>query len=368
MAKPDLRSRLFFSHIVVMAVGIITLAGIGLVYSPRLFLISLERIEGDGRSVRQVRTQLIQGFEFAWRRGMFWSMVLGGVTAGGVSYVLSQRIVRPLLQMESITRKLATGQLEVRVPAYEIPELNRLATSFNRMAADLEGVEQRRRELVGDLTHELRTPLTIVRGYLEGLADGTIDPSAEIYQRLAVETARLQRLVNDLQELSRLEAGYLPVNVRPMDLLSVLGPLTQRFGEQLPEDSPVTVKLDSQGPLPAVMADPERVEQILVNLLDNALRYTPAGQVTITITDDPTHPLLWVQVQDTGMGIAEADLPHVFERFWRADRSRDRNSGGSGIGLAICRRLVELQSGTITVTSTLNQGSCFAFSLPRVDA
>lgn len=362
MSKLTLRSRLFLSHLAVMGAGIITLTGIGWLYSPRLFVVSLERIEAYGISVRQVRTQLIQGFEFAWSRGMLWSVLVGGSTAGGLSYWLSRRIIRPLDQMEAVTRQFAAGHLEQRVPPSEIPEIQRLANSFNRMASDLNDVEQRRRELVGDLTHELRTPLTILKGYLEGLADGAVDPSADLYQRLANETGRLQRLVNDLQELSKLEAGYLPIQVEAFDLRSLMMTLVERFSDQLPDDHKLRLELNCPTNLPLVQADSGRTEQILVNLISNSLRYTEQGFVQVQAYAEPGK--IWVAVKDTGIGIEAADLPYVFERFWRADRSRDRASGGTGIGLTICRRLVEVQGGEIEVSSTLNVGSEFRFWLP----
>lgn len=365
MSKVGLRSRLFLSHVIVMFVGLITLTTIGKFSSPRFFIIYLEQIEGAGFSVRQVRTELVRGFESAWARGTLWSVIVGATAAGGLSYLVSKRIVQPLIQMEEITHKFATGQLDERVPTSEIPELDQLASSFNQMAAELEGVEQRRRELVGDLSHELRTPLTVLEGYLEGLADGTIDPSTDIYQRLARETSRMRRLVNDLQELSKLEAGYLPIDTQPLNLRPLLEALVQKFSDQLLAEESPKLLLRCPANIPLVVADPERVEQVLVNLLSNALRYTPSGSITIWV--EPEAEQLWVGVTDTGLGIALDDLPHVFERFWRADRSRDRHSGGTGIGLAISRRLVDMQGGTIEVTSQLGQGSTFRFSLPRTD-
>ena len=167
----------------------------------------LQRIEVDDYAINRVRTKLMRGFESAWTRGALWSMGVGASTAGGLSYLLSKRIVRPLIQMESITQKFSSGQLDERVPPSEIPELNRLGAGFNQMAINLEGVEQRRRELVSDLTHELRTPLTILDGYLEGLSDGNLDATPEIYQLLTRETKRIRQLVDDLQELSKMEAG-----------------------------------------------------------------------------------------------------------------------------------------------------------------
>ena len=364
MSKMGLRERLFLSHVIVMIVGLLTLLAIGKISSPRFFVVYLKQIEVGGVSVRQVRTQLLQSFEDAWSQGAFWSVVVGASAAGGLSYLVTQRIVKPLIQMEEITKKFAAGDLRERVPTSEIPEVDQLATSFNRMAAGLEDVEQRRRDLVGDLSHELRTPLTVLKGYLEGLADGTIEPSSEVYLRLSNEVSRMQRLVNNLQELSKMEAGYFPIDARPLDLHPLLLSVVQKFSDQLVAENSPEIQLHYPPNTLPVLADPERVEQILVNLIGNALRYTPAGLITVKVYPDPEGDRLWIAVVDTGKGIAQEDLPHVFERFWRADRSRNRNSGGSGIGLAICRRLVELQGGTIEAESQLGQGSTFRFSLP----
>jgi signal transduction histidine kinase len=364
MRQIDLKTRLFLSHMIVMTVGIATLLAVGKFYSPRFFVEHLQRLEiSGGLNLFLVKRQLVDGFESAWSRGAFWSMMIGGSLAGALSYLVSKRIMQPLNQMQTITRKFAAGNWSERMPANEIPELNRLADSFNRMALALEDVEQRRRELVSDLTHELRTPLTVVEGYLEGLADGTIAATPEIYSNLGRETSRLKRLVNDLQELSKAEAGYLPIQSKPIEVHPLMAGLVQRFGDQL-IDSPTLLKLDCPASLPLVMADAERVEQVLVNLIGNALRYTPSGYVLLKAWVDESKQFLWIGVKDTGQGIAPEDLPHVFERFWRSDRSRDRHSGGTGIGLAISRRLIELQKGTIRVESELGRGSFFQFSLP----
>lgn len=361
MAKIGLRARLFLSHSLVMIVGVTTLVIIGKVSSPRLFILRLEELEGTGFKLRYARTQLVQGFETAWSRSTFWAVIVGATAAGGLSYWLCRRIMQPLTQMEEITRKFAAGHLDERLPSSEIPELNRLGVSVNRMASSLEGVEQRRRELIGDLTHELRTPLTIVRGYLEELADGTIAPSPEIYLRLAKETKRLERLVNDLQELSKAEAGYLPINLQPVNLRPLLESLVEKFADQVLEDGPL-LQLVCPPQLPLVLADIDRVEQVMVNLLGNAIRHTAKGSITIRAWIHSKR--LWIAVVDTGEGIAAQDLPNVFERFWRADKSRARHSGGTGIGLAISRRLIELQGGQIEVESHLSEGSTFRFFLP----
>ena len=361
MYQLGLRGRLFLSHSVVMIVGITTLLAVGKFYSPRLFIEHLQALEYRGEVLFAVRRSLVSGFESAWNRGAFWSMMFGGGAAVGLSYLVSKRIMQPLLQMQRITTKFAAGELTARMPESEIPELDRFSQSFNRMAIALEGVEQRRRDLVSDLTHELRTPLTIVEGYLEGLTDGTIEATPEIYQRLSRETGRLKRLVNDLQELSKAEAGYLPINAKKFDIRPLLSQLVLRFSDQL-IDSEVSIKLEASFDLPRASADPERIEQILVNLIGNALRHTEIGVVEIQACQQKG--MILISVVDTGVGIAPEDLPHVFERFWRSDRSRNRRSGGTGIGLAISKKLVELQNGVISVESKVGKGSRFSFTVP----
>ncbi len=362
MTKPGLQSHLMRSHLTVLAIGIFTMTLVGWLYTPRLFVFYLRRIDGPNVQIRHVQGQLLKGFQFAWGRGMVWAGVFGGVAASALSYWLSQRIVKPLLEIEEMTRAFAAGDLDRRLPEYDLWELTQLAQSVNHMAADLQSVEQRRRDLVSDLSHELRTPLTILKGYLEGLADGTVEPNPDIYERLTRETSRLQRLVTDLQELSRLESGYLPIHPEAIALPELLASVVARFADQQLPDSPVTLQFSCPPDLPPVQADAGRIEQVMVNLLSNALRYTQQG--TVWVRAWHTETAVWTAVQDTGMGIAPEDLPHVFDRFWRADRSRARASGGTGIGLTICRRLIELHGGEITVASEVGKGTTFQFSLP----
>jgi len=361
-------SRLFLSHLLVMMVAVSSLVIIGKLSSPRFFVLHLQQLEGRGVTLRYARTYLVKGFETAWNRSTFWAVIAGGTAAGGLSYWVSKRIVQPLTQIEQITQRFAAGHLDERLPPSEIPEINQLTTSFNRMAVSLEDVEHRRRELVSDLTHELRTPLTVIRGYLEELAEARMEPTAAVYQQLAKETRRLERLINDLQELSKAEAGYLPIHLQAFNLRALLESLVQKFSDQLLEDGPVLC-LECADQLPSVLADPDRVEQVLVNLIGNALTYTKTGSITVrawTEAEGVTSrlPRLWIAVTDTGIGIAAQDLPHVFERFWRAEKSRNQHTGGTGIGLAISQRLVELQGGQLEVQSQLGVGSTFRFYLP----
>lgn len=361
MNKLNLQVRLFFSHILVTIVGVTASSVVGNFFSPRFFQFHVRDLEGKGLNIRTAHSQLLEVFETAWARGNFWSFLIGTLAAAILSYWLAKRIVQPLNQMETIIEQFANGKLDQRMSHFEIPELDRLAMGFNRMAASLAEVEERRREIIDDLTHELRTPLTIIRGRLEEIADGIIVANSQIYSRLIRETKRLQRLLNDLQELSQAETGNLALNLQPINLRHIFEPLVERFSDQL-LDSDRNLNLDCPTDLPYVIVDSDRLEQILVNLLSNAIRHTPKGSITLKAWSDEDR--VWISVEDQGSGIAPEELPFVFRRFWRSQRSRSQKYGGTGIGLAICRRLVELHQGEILVESQLGVGSTFKFFLP----
>lgn len=197
---------------------------------------------------------------------------------------------------------------------------------------------------------------------MEEIADGIIVPKSQIYFRLIRETKRLQRLVNDLQELSQAEAGNLTLKLQPTNLCYIFKPLIERFTAQL-LDSDRVLNLDCPTNLPSVMADSDRLEQILVNLLSNAIRHTPKGSITLKAWFDLNR--VWISLTDTGTGIPSEELPHIFKRFWRSHKSRSQRYSGICIGLAICRRLVELHGGEIFVESQLGVGTTFKFYLPR---
>ncbi len=364
MPKLRLGTRLFLSHLVVMLVGLGSFIVIAKLSFPRQVTLHLTTLEKRGYIIlTSSRTYLLKGFENVWDRSAVWSIISGVSAAGGLSYWFSQRIMKPLNQMKDITQEFAAGHLEERMLSSDIPELNQLSHSFNYMATSLEGVEIRRRELISDLTHELRTPLTVVRGYLEELADGTLAPSTELYFKLVGETRRLERLTYDLQELSRAEAGHLLIKPQAVNLYPILNSLVEKFSEQLLDEGP-TLTLEYPPDTPLVLADADRTEQILINLLGNAVRYTEDGIIKLKVWRELQE--VWIAVIDTGIGIASGDLPHIFERFWRADKSRSSHFGGTGIGLAIVKRLIELQEGRIEVESNLGKGSIFRFCLPVV--
>ncbi|PSN19027.1 two-component sensor histidine kinase [filamentous cyanobacterium CCP5] len=360
--RVGLHGRLFFSHVVVMLVGLISFIVISRAASLHLFSRHLNKMASLGHTVHEIREELLFGFESAWSGSTAWALMIGGLTAAALSYWVARRITLPLTKMERIAQQFAAGNWSEQVPRSDIPELARLSRSFNRLALSLQDVEERRREMMSDLTHELRTPLTIVRGYLEQSTVAGTSLSPDIAQLLVRETKRLERLVNSLQELSRAEAGQLPLHLQAIALPPLFDKLLLRFDSQIAEDGP-QLGWQCDDDIAPVLADGDRLEQILVNLLGNAIKHTRQGKITLIAWEASTQ--VWIAVQDTGIGIAPNDLPHVFERFWRSSQGQPSSQGGSGIGLAITKRLVELQGGCIEVESEIGRGSTFRFSLPK---
>jgi histidine kinase len=280
-----------------------------------------------------------------------------------VSLFVSRRIVEPIQTLSNVSRRLAQGLYRERIYLQADDEIAQLAQSVNQLAEALDQTERRRLALLADVTHELRTPLATIGGYMEGLVDGVVSANPATFNLILRETRRLQRLIEDLELLSRVEAGQLPVVARAIDLRSVLEAQIAQF-EPLFSSNQVTLSLDAPEQLPQVWADPDRVAQVLINILANSYRYTPAGgQVTVQVSTDDQE--VRVAVIDSGIGIAAEHLPHLFERFYRVDKSRARNSGGSGIGLAIARHLIYAQGGEIWAESDgIGKGARFIFTLP----
>jgi histidine kinase len=294
---------------------------------------------------------------------LFLSSLAAIAAAAGVSVVMTRRIVRPVRQLAAASHRLADGHYGERVPARGEDELAALAASFNTMADALEQTETRRRELLGDVAHELRTPLATIGGYMEGLTDERLAPDPEIFLRVSRDVARLQRIVRDLEELSRLEAGALSLDRKPVQISQVITDAVDRLRGQA-EDKGVALEVHVEGGLPAARVDPDRVQQVLLNLIGNAIQYTSApGRITVSALT--RGGAAEVRVADTGIGLAPEHLPHVFERFFRVDRSRARAGGGSGLGLTIARHIVEAHGGRIWAESPgPGRGSTFAFTLP----
>lgn len=323
---------------------------------------------GSGTMMGSAAAGMDASLNAAFRDAVGQALVLATaaalLTAVAASAFVATRIVRPVRRLAAASRRIAEGHYAERVPTSSGDELGLLATSFNDMAAALETTERRRRELIGDVAHELRTPIATLEGYLEGLLDEVVAPDPPTWARLHTEAGRLRRLVDDLQELSRAEARQIPLTLRAVEPADVARLAVDELQGAFSEKG-LDVSCDIPDSLPRVSADRDRAIQVLSNLLTNALRYTPPpGEVRLAVR--PTPEAVEFSVRDTGLGIAPEDLPKVFERFYRVDKSRNRTSGGSGIGLTIARALVEAMGGRVWAESDgLSHGATFRFTLPR---
>ena len=288
------------------------------------------------------------------------------------SWLISRQVAAPLKRLFVAVQRIAGGHYHERIPlpenlsGYQMDDIQRLSLGFNNMAASLEQTESMRRQLIGDISHELRTPLTTIKGSLEGLMDGVLPPDKATYEQIHSEADRLERLVEDLQELSRIEGGAYNLNLSALNLSESIQMVSKHL-QPIFQDKNIRLDINLPQDLPAVMADPDRLEQILVNLLSNAVNYTPEGGV-IDISAHQEDNMARISVHDNGIGIAAEHLPHIFTRFYRIDKSRARPGGGSGIGLTISKHLVEAHGGLIRVESAgSGKGSTFSFTLPIAD-
>jgi len=294
------------------------------------------------------------------------SLLLGGCLAIGIAllltFVLSRRMMSPIGALARAARRLGHGDLSQRVRLQGEGEVAGLAQAFNSMAAELEYAEQLRRNMVADVAHELRTPLSNIQGYLEAIRDGVIEPDAAAIRSLDEEARLLSRLVNELQELSLAEAGELKLVYQAEDVVDLVKQAVSPWQPQLIARE-ISLSVNLPDNLPLVNIDWQRVNQVLHNILENAVAHTPKGG-TIKMAAGEKDKWVEVSVSDTGEGIPAEDLPHIFERFYRVDKSRARATGGSGLGLTIAKRLVEAHGGAITVQSRVGEGSRFSFTLP----
>ena len=281
-----------------------------------------------------------------------------------VSLILSRQVVRPLRAISDASLRIADGHYDERVQGDWEDEFGRLAQNFNQMAEKLEQVERMRIRLIGDVSHELRTPLTAIKGSMEGLVDGVLPANAETFEDIHQQAERLNRLIDDLQELSRVESGAIDIQFGRVQMPDVIKTATRMLEAQFVDRS-VTLEIDLPTALHPVLIDEGRTLQVLVNLLGNALRYTPSGGKVIVSALERDKEMQ-ISVSDTGVGISKTHIGQIFDRFYRIDKSRSRQNGaGSGIGLTISRHLVEAQGGRIWVESEgEGKGSVFSFTLP----
>jgi signal transduction histidine kinase len=365
--RERLRWKLFLSYLIVILVGVIVLAGTAQLHATTALnrhIANMQMRLGDDPALV---ADLDANFHAAVTEILKVAALAAVVAAVAVSFFTARRIVDPIRAMMRASQRISAGDYRQRVQVPGQDELGELARAFNRMAQALQQTEQRRMELIGDVAHELRTPLSSIKGVMEGLVDGVLPAEPSTFLDVQREVARLQRLVQDLQELSQAEAGRVRLDLRPVALGDLVHAAAGRLRPQF-EDKNVCLHVDLPPGLGQVLADPSRITQVLLNLLGNALQYTSSGgHVTVKVWREGREAI--VAVQDDGIGLSPDHLPYVFERFYRVDKSRSRAGGGSGIGLTIAKYLVEAHGGRIWVTSPgLGQGSTFTFTLPLRDS
>jgi len=287
---------------------------------------------------------------------------LGVVLAIVLSLIFTRQIVSPLSKITSAAQQVKQGDLSQRVGISGSSELADLGESFNKMVEKLSYDQELRHNMVADIAHELRTPLSIVQGNVEAMLDGVLPVDTENLTSLHQETMLLSRLVEDLRTLSLAETGQLRYHPEDIDLKDLAQSVVDGFKTQFATKN-IKVNLEASKDLPSVWADQDRTAQIVRNLLSNAFYYTPEGS-SINVRLTSTSEGVTVSITDTGTGIPSEDIAHIFDRFYRVDRSRTRKTGGSGLGLAIVKQLVEAQGGQVWVDSAMGKGSTFSFSLP----
>jgi two-component system sensor histidine kinase BaeS len=328
-------------------------------------------IEVDGQVVGALLappdTLVMRPLETAFLSRVNQALVVGAVGATLVALVLgillARTLTRPIRELTFATRAVAKGDLAQQVPVHSQDELGELTVAFNQMSIDLSYAQELRRQMTADIAHELRTPLSIISGYIESLRDGRLPATSETFDIVYDEIQHLSRLVQDLRTLSLAEAGELRLSHQLTAPKELLVNTAAAYAREVQERN-VTLQIKTSPELPEIDVDPHRMTQVLGNLVSNALRYTPDGGLIVLEATAPSENELRFIISDNGMGINPVDLPHVFDRFYRGDSSRQLDDGESGLGLAIAKSIVEIHGGTISVKSVHGKGTAFVISIP----
>lgn len=299
---------------------------------------------------------------------LLYAALLGVLAAGAVSFFISRSFTRPISAISQAASRFADGDFSSRSSVSGGDEIGSLGNTFNSMADSLANIEQNRRDFLANISHELKTPIASIRALTEAIIDGIID-TPEGQQRylgnIVKETERIGRLISELSDLSALEAGKLSIHLQNLNLKNFLSAETDKYISLL-NDKKLNWSISIPENIPFVQADPDRLSQVFANLVTNAVRYAPEGSA-IALKLNHGKNFVTVSVSDSGPGIAPDDLPHIWERFYRADKSRSRHLGGSGLGLFITRNLVHAMGGDITVESLPGKGATFSFTIPVSD-
>jgi len=364
--RKHLGAKIFVSYLVIIVLGVTVLIIASQFILPAAFNRHMSGMGGMMMSGSDSMSQLFIDFRASFNEALMYAAIAAMLAALALSFLFSRSVVAPVLAMSRATQRIADGRYDERVQVVGSDELAGLAMRFNQMAEKLDQVESMRRRLIGDVSHELRTPLTAIKGSMEGLMDGVLAADDETFQQILAEADRLNRLVDDLQELSRVEARAYQLDFRSLDVSSLVQTVTKRLMPQA-QARRISLDFDLAPDLQPIIADEDRAIQIITNLAGNALQYTPEGG-QVTISSKRINDEIQFSVRDTGVGIPPEHISHIFDRFYRVDKSRSRqNGGGSGIGLTIARSLVEAHGGRIWAESAgEGEGSVFHFTLPIV--
>jgi histidine kinase len=377
--RRHLAARLFLSYLAILVVGLAVMIAASQFALPSSFDRHMLRMMGapgvlpvgpgwhmmgaPNPGEAESRAQLFLDYRAGFNDALLAAGGVALIVALILSFYLSRGVTGPVKAMSAASERIAAGQYQERVHVDGQDELSHLASRFNDMAARLDEVESMRRRLIADVSHELRTPLTSIQGSVEGLIDGVLPASNETYQQIHSEAQRLNRLVNDLQELSQVESLAFQLEDRPVSVAGLVGTVLKRLAPTASARG-IELKSDPLPDLPAIQGDEDRLLQALSNIVGNALSYTAHGGA-VTLSARRAADEIQISVRDTGVGIAAEHLPRIFDRFYRIDKSRSRQAGGSGIGLTIARALVEAHGGRIWAESAgLDRGSTFAIGLP----
>lgn len=357
-----LGTRLLIAQAAVLVAGAATTVLVAAIVGPPLFREHLHRAGVAHDSGEQMHAE--EAYRYATAIAVGIALAAAVLTALVVTWYVSRRLQRSLADVSSAAAQVADGHYDVRVDPPRLgADFDALASAFNTMAARLESVETTRRRLLGDLAHEIRTPVSVLDAYMEAFEDGVRELDADTTALLRDQTARLVRFSDDVAALTRAEEGQESITAAPVPAEPLISSATAAAADRCAAKG-ISLKSSVPQGLPPIWGDPVRLGQVLGNLIDNAIRHTPAGgRITVAATVDRER--MTITVADTGDGIAAEHLDHVFERFYRVDAARERTRGGSGIGLSIAKAIVDAHGGRITVRSDgPGAGATFAISLP----
>jgi histidine kinase len=374
LIRTHLNIKLFLAFLIVVVVGAVVLITAVEFIMPAAFeshLLFMQSALDDPTNTEQaLNDDLFISFRSAVYNAMKFAVPSSLIAALIISLTFSQQFINQIKKMLLASKKIRNGDFKERInlprnlSPDEMDELQQLAVGFNQMTEKLDKNEQLRKELIGDVSHELRTPLAYIKASIESIADGIVVPSSETLQDIQEEIDRLTRLVDDLQELSIIEADSYVLNKKKAKIEDIISPLANQMQSSFKEKG-IQFNLEIEDGLPVIDVDVDRIKQVITNILSNAIRFTPeGGRIQVNISKD-NGKSIEIAIHDSGIGIPGVQLRKIFTRFYRVDKSRSRDSGGSGIGLTIAKQLVEAHGGSIWAESPgVNKGSTIYFTLP----